>query len=68
MSDHTCFKCDFFDIQKVLSMTGNVIDIPVCQYAGKKKLALGICENFIHTDYLAQAIAASEVKFYGDKK
>lgn len=68
MSDHTCLKCDFFTWQDILSMTGNSIEIPVCQYAGKKKLALGICENFIHTDYLAQAMMASKVKFYGDKK
>lgn len=65
MSDHTCFKCDFFDIQELLSMTGNSIEIPVCR---KEKLALCICENFIHTDYLAQAMTASKVKFYGDKK
>lgn len=70
MVDHTCFKCDFFDHQDILSITGNIVEIPVCSRgrAETKKLALGKCENFCHTDYLGQAESEIKVRFYGDKK
>lgn len=71
MSGHPCYNCDFFGLQDILSMTGDVIEIPVCSRKEKKTLALCLCEDYIHTDYLAQAMASmssSGVRFCGDKK